>query len=182
MSEEMIVDLSAPTLAGIKTGSLFRVTYKDREKLNGELRRLNSSVKRAGIIAVPLFIGEDAAIVYVYRPCLLKKDISSEKAVSLLKGIGYHMTGTAGMVAQLAKRFNRNQFPHEVGIFLGYPVDDVIGFIKNPSKGYKLVGTWKVYNDVDSARNVFRRYQRCTMIYKRAVKSGAHIRDLAVPI
>lgn len=151
MSEEMIVDLSAPTLAGIKTGSLFRVPFIDREKLNEELRRLNYSVRRAGIIALPLFIGEDAAIVYVYRPCLLEKDISSEKAVSLLKGIGYHMTGTAGMVAQLAKRFTGSQFPHEVGIFLGYPVDDVIDFIKNPSKGYKLVGTWKVYNDVDSA-------------------------------
>ncbi|MGN0240434.1 MAG: DUF3793 family protein [Candidatus Weimeria sp.] len=180
MSEEMIVGLSAPTLAGIKTGSLFRVTFKDRKKLIREMAGLNRSVRRAGIIAVPLYIGEDAAVVYLYRPALLQRDI--EKASAFLISLGYRLTGTAGMVAQLAERFSGGAFPHEVGIFLGYPLEDVKGFIHDPRAGYKLTGTWKVYGDARSAEDQFRRYRICTSIYTKALKEGAHIADLAVVI
>jgi hypothetical protein len=52
-------------------------------------------------------------------------------------------------------------FPHEVGFFLGYPPEDVIGFMENNGKGCKLCGTWKVYGDVEKARACFREYSLC---------------------
>ena len=39
----------------------------------------------------------------------------------------------------------REDFPHEIGLFLGYPLGDVIGFIKNAGQNCKCVGCWKVY-------------------------------------
>jgi ribosomal protein S24E len=48
-----------------------------------------------------------------------------------------------------------------VGLFLGYPLDDVQGFIKNRGSHYKLCGAWKVYGDVEKARNHFRKYELC---------------------
>ena len=47
MSDEMFVRCCAPTLAGIKTGSMFSCEYSDREEMTDELRRLN----RVGVAA-----------------------------------------------------------------------------------------------------------------------------------
>ena len=41
MSEEMVVRQCAPTLAGIKTGSLFPCPCTDRDALLDEVRQLN---------------------------------------------------------------------------------------------------------------------------------------------
>ena len=48
---------------------------------------------------------------------------------------------------------NTKNFPHEIGVFLGYPLDDVIGFIEH--KPYYLVGDWKVYQNVNEAKKQF---------------------------
>ena len=41
MSEEILIRQGAPTLAGIKTGSLFPCPCDDREALLDDVRRLN---------------------------------------------------------------------------------------------------------------------------------------------
>lgn len=55
------------------------------------------------------------------------------------------------MYTRTQKRLNTKNFPHEIGIFLGYPLDDVIGFIEH--KPYYLVGDWKVYQNVNEAKS-----------------------------
>lgn len=57
---------------------------------------------------------------------------------------------------------NNADFPHEVGLFLGYPPEDVRGFIENQASGFKLIGCWKVYGDVDAARKKFESFESCT--------------------
>ncbi|HAU87984.1 MAG TPA: hypothetical protein DCW90_21655 [Lachnospiraceae bacterium] len=51
-----------------------------------------------------------------------------------------------------------SDFPHEVGLFLGYPVWDVKGFIEHKGQQYKLCGYWKVYDDVPGALCKFEEY------------------------
>ena len=182
MSEDLIVRLSAPTLAGIKTGSLFRVTFDDRRTFLSDMRRLNRSVRRAGITVVPLRSSADSAIVYLYRPSMLERDLRADKARSILDSLGYQSGRTAFMVAQLSRRFSGESFPHEVGLFLGYPASDVTGFINDPRRGYKLNGTWKVYGDAASAEREFRKFRICISIYTKALRRGAHISDLAVRV
>ena len=41
-----------------------------------------------------------------------------------------------------------------MGIFLGYPVDDVAGFINHCGNNCKACGQWKVYGDVEYAKNL----------------------------
>lgn len=62
---------------------------------------------------------------------------------------------------------NGSDFPHEVGLFLGYPVWDVKGFIEHKGQQYKLCGYWKVYDDVPGAICKFKEFDR---IKKRAME------------
>ena len=52
MSEENVVRLCAPTLAGIKTGSLFPCPYECRETLLTEIRRYNQVLVPKGLCRV----------------------------------------------------------------------------------------------------------------------------------
>lgn len=70
------------------------------------------------------------------------------------------------------------EYPHEIGLFLGYPVWDVQDFIKYEGKNYLVCGYWKVYHDVDKALATFDRYQRVRNNAIRGVLSGKQLKDI----
>ena len=54
MSEEILIRQGAPTLAGIKTGSLFPCPCEDRENLLTDIRRLNRLLVPKGLCLLPI--------------------------------------------------------------------------------------------------------------------------------
>lgn len=72
------------------------------------------------------------------------------------------------------------EFPHEIGLFLGYPPEDVQGFMENKAARHKLAGCWKVYGDVDAAQQTFARYKKCTRVYLDQWRRGATLERLTV--
>ncbi len=85
----------------------------------------------------------------------------------------------AHLKARIADR--SGEFPHEIGIFLGYPLPDVKGFIEHRGRDCKLCGIWKVYGDEKAAGTLFARYERCREVYWRLWITGARtIPELAV--
>lgn len=54
MSEELVVRQCAPTLAGIKTGSLFSCPCDSPEELRQEVRRINRLLAGKGLCLLPL--------------------------------------------------------------------------------------------------------------------------------
>ena len=63
-------------------------------------------------------------------------------------------------------------FPHEIGVFLGYPLQDVIGFIENKGMNSKYTGLWKVYGDRDESMKMFAKFRKCTDVYGELWRSG----------
>ena len=72
------------------------------------------------------------------------------------------------------------EFPHEVGLFLGYPPEDVEGFIENKARSCKLTGYWKVYSDEEKAKKIFAKYSKCTRVYTEQYADGKTIERLTV--
>ena len=73
---------------------------------------------------------------------------------------------------------NKKDFPHEIGVFLGYPIEDVKGFIESPHSGYKTVGTWKVYSNEECAAKTFEQYRRCSQNICQKMVSGFDLADI----
>ena len=181
MSEELIVRHCSPTLAGIKTAGAFSCSYRSEEELRREIRRLNRKLVRRGLRIVPLRIRDGKALISVYRPDRLQGDLLSAEAERLLRAHGYEDLRADRSVVRLAERLRDcDGFPHEIGLFLGYPPEDVAGFIENGAKGYKLCGAWKVYGDEEQARLLFARYKKCTDVYLRHWSLGRPIERLTV--
>ena len=71
-------------------------------------------------------------------------------------------------------------FPHEIGVFLDYPLEDVVGFIENAGQNYKCSGCWKVYCNECETRKLFAKYKKCREVYRRLWSQGRDIRTLTV--
>ncbi len=181
MSEDVIVKYCSPTLAGIKTGSLFSGKCMNHSELFSFSRKLNVSLGRKGIRFIPLRFWDEKALVYAFRPSKLFSDIKDKQADVLLSQRGYHTDNCAKCLSRLIKRLNENEeFPHEIGLFLGYPVEDVKGFIENNAACAKCAGCWKVYGDEKKARRLFDQYRKCTRVYEKQWREGKPLKKLTV--
>ena len=169
MSEALLIDNASPTLAGLKTGNLFACPAEDIGSLRESLRRLNRVLVPRGVRILPVRYLEERILIYLYRPARLRKDLSNGVAKEILTSRGYPAEDSERCVAELMRRLRADgSFPHEVGLFLGYPSEDVSGFITNGAKGAKCVGTWKVYGDEAAAQKKFALYRKCTRVYREA--------------
>ncbi|MDO4482454.1 MAG: DUF3793 family protein [Bacillota bacterium] len=181
MSEETIVNQCAPTLAGIKTGNMFSVKYSDEKEILQNIRELNHVLVKKGVRVIPLQKTSNRILIYIYRPDYLERDLLHPLAQRILKEKGYELVSSDRCICQLIRNFrNDSEFPHEVGLFLGYPPADVSGFINSPCEGVKCCGCWKSYSDPEKAEETFIKYRKCTDILQNMNKQGKTLEQLTV--
>lgn len=181
MSEELLVIHCSPTLAGIKTGNTFTCRVDSADELRREIAHWNKRLSSKGLRIIPMCRKNGRAVIYVYRPARLSGDLKNERACRLLRDRGYGTHSPELCVAQLSRRMKEmSEFPHELGLFLGYPPEDVEGFIDNNARNSKLTGSWKVYGDEKAAKKTFDGYKKCTREYCRSYKMGKTVEWLTV--
>lgn len=181
MSEESLLRHCSPTLAGIKTGNILTCAYADAAAMRDSLRRWNGRLGRKGLRVIPLRYRDGRALIYVYRPAQLARDLQQSETRRLLRQLGYLPTSADGYIMQLIGRLSDAQeFPHEIGLFIGYPPEDVRGFIHDRREGCKCVGCWKVYGDPQQAERLFAKYRKCTAVYCRQHANGRSVEQLTV--
>lgn len=173
MSEEFVVKQCSPTMAGLKTGSMFTCAVENEEKFNEIIRQYNIRLVPRGLRLLPFRCKDGRALVYMYRPSRLVSDLSDELAIQILSKRAYPVNDPHRCLLELKRRINTApEFPHEVGLFLGYPSEDVEGFIVNKAASAKTVGTWKVYGDEKEAQKRFEAYKKCTNVYRKTYKAN----------
>lgn len=169
--EELIVRHCSPTMAGLKTGNLFNFQTEDSESLAAGIRRMNRQLVPGGIRLIPVKYRDGKAMIYMYRPAKLKADLAHRTARQILSEKDYPVSQADRCVVHLIRCLKRaDTFPHEIGLFLGYPPEDVEGFIKNGAAAAKYTGIWKVYGNVEAARRRFKQFKKCTGVYCEAFR------------
>lgn len=181
ISEELVVRHCSPTMAGLKTGNLFNCPVEDPVALMEDVRALNRRLVPRGVRVLPLKVADRRALIYMYRPKRLEEDLADRIAQKILEERNYPVGQTERCIVELVRRLNSEAaFPHEIGLFLGYPPKDVDGFIQNGAQKAKCVGEWKVYGDVEAAQCKFAQYQKCTRVYWEAFQKHHSFERLIV--
>ena len=180
MSDTEIIRYCAPTLAGLKTASLFTTPCDDYERLRPQILRINAKLRQNGLRMIPLCLRRGRALIYIYRESALAKDILRGAARRVLETLGYMPEDVCRSVCRLSRRIREcGDFPHEIGFFLGYPETDVISFMESRND-YVCAGVWKAYSHEEEAEKTFSLYQRCTELYTKRLESGEPIDRLIV--
>ena len=116
-----------------------------------------------------------------YEPNNLRRSpaLTQLRAIAGVTASGYPVEqGTGAMLAHLRGRLRGEDFPHEIGLFLGYPPADVAGFLRDGGRGCKLCGPWKVYGDAEEAARRFAAFRRCRAALSRRVGQGVSLAQI----
>lgn len=167
---------SAPTLLGIKCASLISLP-SNKFKLKYHCSFFNSKASVKGLKSRVLCECKNRSLMLVYNERLLSKRLAEKETISMLANCGYPQNSTLEEKLDfLAKRIKGcNDFPHEIGIFLDYPIEDVKGFIENNGENFKLCGFWKVYDNEEKARKTFSNYKKCRNFLCGKLNEGTDI-------
>lgn len=180
--EQAVVEHCAPTLAGIKTGNLFRYLCDTSEKNSTDILFYSTSLAIKGVRILILKNCPNSSLVYVYRPAKLERDFQNKEVTLLLSEAGYKdCSSIADYLNILSEKILcRKNFPHEIGLFLGYPIGDVKGFIENQGENFRCCGCWKVYGNKGEAEKQFTKYKKCKSIYMQMHNNGKSVLQLTV--
>lgn len=179
MLKDVMIEHGAPTLAGIKTGNIFSI--QSEEDVDAEIRELNGVLTKKGLRLIPVRKGGKKTLVYLYRPDQLRRDLTAPEAEEILEEKGYPCGNANCCIVELVKHLRMDEeFPHEIGLFLGYPPSDVKGFMNSPCEGVKCSGCWKVYDNECEAKRMFEKFDRCRDIYRKRANEGKPLEALIV--
>lgn len=182
--EAVLVRQCAPTLAGMKPGSIFCFNHSPLEVSRQKVCQWNKQLAPFGLTVQILLErpSSSSVIVFVYRHNRLEQMLSDDAYQSFLAQAGYERTNLDDLLEQLAQRLRTQpEFPHEIGVFLGYPLRDVIGFIENHGRNFTCCGFWKSYGNPAEMQVCFACYRRCIQTYVAMFEQGIPIERLAVP-
>lgn len=173
MLEQELISLAAPTLAGIKPGSLFSMQISP-----DELTHLRAQLPGLRLVVLAQ---AQKKLLYLFRPEQLSLILHRPEVQRFLLPLGYTSFTIGAALHHLRTRLaHTSGFPHEIGIFLGYPLEDVQGFIRHHGQNCLFSGCWKVYAHVEAAQRTFAAYHTCRQQFLQRYAEGAPLRQLIV--
>jgi len=179
--EPYIVEYCSPTLASLKTANMFSVDIKDIDELYKNIEAGNAKLNPKGVYLELLKVKNNRGLIYVYRKKSLESDLEKDSVRSILEFYGYKNINLRNCLDYVKERLYLSEdFPHEIGLFLGYPPGDVLGFIMNGGLNEKCTGCWKVYCDESESRKCFDRFKKCKNVYTRLFAEGRPLVKLTV--
>lgn len=177
MTEKTIAYFCAPALAGIKPSNIVSFGKGESGNIHSEIEELNKKLNHKDIYFEILCECDRHTLIMVYRKKLLENRLNEAEAMKFLSGYGYDCE-LEKSIEILKKRLTECEFPHEIGVFLGYPLKDILGFITHRGKDCLLAGEWKVYADAERAREVFRRYEVCRCAILKRIEHGKTLAEI----
>lgn len=163
---------AAPTVSGLKPSTML-CFGNGRKALLDAWRARGASIGQAlGLSSAGLRMGTSGMTVLLYRPAALAAALGEPKAQALLAEHGYELPAPLErQLGRLAFRF-RDRCPHEVGVFLGIPTDDIRGFMRHGGMNCHFCSYWKVYHEPEAARERFARFDDARRVVGQAILSG----------
>ena len=173
-----IVTQCAPVLKGIKISNLITIH-------SGMWNQVRKSLKGSSINCFPLYMGKDKTVLFLYRPDQLKRHLTRGEVIDFLQRYGYLDISLSGVLIRMKQRYQkyidqRTAFPHELGVMLEYPTEDVEGFIENQGKNCLLEKYWKVYHNKEQAEKIFQLYDQAKKEAMEEVVAGYPLYKVAV--
>ena len=181
MLERCLIECCSSTLASLKSASLFSSNFDFLEDAEDQIQFWNQRFQSKGLRLFLLRFKGKRALIYVYRRSQLENILRNPEIADFLQQYGYAQLDTESALLRLRDRVaESDDFPHEIGIFLDYPLGDVMGFIHNRGRNFKYVGCWKVYCDECICRKTFAQFKKCQQVYMRLWQQGRSVLQLTV--
>ena len=175
--DQIIVHSSSPTFCHIKPGNMFFV--KSEIFSQDKFDAWKESFIKYCLMTFSAQISETSTAILVLNVCWCRKILADVFVQAYLADKGYFTSSVYNFVEELYTRMINNKcFPHEVGVILGYPVDDVIEFENHQGHDCKYCGCWKSYSDVNNAKDCHCKFTECSRLCEKWYEEGYSINQI----
>ncbi|WP_167956441.1 DUF3793 family protein [Anaerosporobacter faecicola] len=166
----------APVLTGIKMSNLFIIH-------NSYGKMIYDIFKNSPISISVICRSADKTTYLLYNKEKIVSYLSETKVQELMHILGYKKVELYAALVELRGRYTAYKeqskpFPHELGILLGYPVEDVIGFIQNKGKNFLYTGYWKVYENLPETLKIFQLFHQARENVLKMLTQGVTIQSI----
>lgn len=143
---------TAEVLDGEKPANLINLPNRRRpcgRNLYHLWRRHGAALMGQSTLAVRELVDRgDSLLLLFYQPQTLTALLARANVAGFLRQTAYPQPSTLGSALdELQGRFTATGFPHEIGVFLGYPLKDVAGFLGWVDLPVTCQGPWKIYGN-----------------------------------
>lgn len=141
------VQLIAPVLTGVKPAEI--LSFPSDENHRSRLDCIKSCIKlNKKLSSIEFSYCKKCTKLFIYNSCVLDEVLADKRNIRFLKENGYPEEYSLDVyVKHLMIKMQNGNIPEEIGVFLGYPLKDVIGFIGHSSLKLTKVKGWRVYGD-----------------------------------
>lgn len=173
---EQIAIQCAPLLAGLKPSNLL-IVPKGTEITLKELPQGT----RIAWYCLSEYDGKQVYLLYKVNELMVY--LTEKPVQELLRELGYEGGEMFSLLQRVSQKYSahkklREEFPHELGLLLGYPAVDVKGFMEHAGKDFLYSGYWKVYDNVRETVSLFREFGRAKEYMVQLVGKGYSIADI----
>lgn len=167
----------APLITGLRISNMLTIDSKDE----GAMRVI---FKHSGISYFKLATMNHNTVFLLFRRSHLESYIKKPEALDMLKAAGYAEEQFGRILLNFKNRYEayisdrRGEFPHEMGLLLGYPIDDVKGFIENKGEDSLYSGYWKVYNNPLLKKRMFDSFEKAEDTVIQLLAEGIEMRSI----
>ena len=166
----------APLITGLKVSNLLIISKGNEEVVK---RILN----RTGISYYRLIQTRTKTTFLLFRRNELEEFLSDENVRNVLMKAGYKSLQIDKILRTFSLRYEAyiqgdKSFPHEMGLLLGYPVEDVVGFVENNGKNFLYSGYWKVYENQKAKVKLFDKFKVAEETLIHLLSNGLSMSDI----
>lgn len=157
---------TAEVLEGVKPANLVNVVNK-RRSCGRNIYELWKNqgpalLQHSGLEVIEFVDRGDSVLLFLYRRSELMALLARKSVAVILRKAGYaEPANLEKTLVQLQARFSKGNFPHEIGVFLGYPLKDVIGFMGWAQLPFSSQGPWKIFGDPRESLNLAEIHRQC---------------------
>lgn len=164
-----------PAMCGLKVSNLMSF---DRERYPNLEELLEDVCRRCKHTFSAQVVKENCkrCWVLIYREEQLRRHLAKKENQDLMRQFGYQgECNLCQYIEYLKEKLKGEKFPHEIGVYLGYPKNDILHFVAGSKPKY--VGYWKVYDDVEAAKRTFHSYESVREKVLSEMESGMRLED-----
>jgi hypothetical protein len=119
-------------------------------------------IKESGLKVMELTAKSDRLLLLIYHDQALRDLLAQKKVAAVLGRTGYRQpTDLELALGELRRRMGGNTFPHEIGVFLGYPLKDVVGFLGWTRLPFSCQGPWKIFGEPGESLRLAETHRHC---------------------
>ncbi|UPU34822.1 DUF3793 family protein [Geomonas paludis] len=117
-------------------------------------------------------------LLLLYSQEALGALLAQKSVRSILGKAGYdNVHDFDAVLDELEARVTGEGFPHEIGVFLGYPLKDVIGFMGWAPLAFTCQGPWKIFGKPEQSLRLAECHRECRSRMSLRLASGCNPLD-----